>query len=65
MIGLLAAIVLVGLNKVRAKARDARRLAEIHQINIAIESYFLEYGHYPDPTSSPPIPDTMDEVREG
>lgn len=65
VIGLLAAIVLVGLDKARAKARNARRLAEISQINIAIESYFVEYGHYPDPTSNPSIPDTWMKLGRG
>jgi prepilin-type N-terminal cleavage/methylation domain-containing protein len=47
IIGLLASIVLVSLNSARAKARDARRKADLHQIAIALEMYASEYGGYP------------------
>ena len=47
IIGLLASIVLVSLNSARGKARDARRKADLHQIQIALEMYYDSYGHYP------------------
>ncbi len=46
IIGLLASIVLVSLNSARAKARDARRLSDMHQILLALEMYYDDNGHY-------------------
>ena len=40
IIGILASIVLASLNTARMKSRDARRLADIKQIQIALELYF-------------------------
>ena len=48
IIGLLASIVLVSLNTARAKARDAKRIAGLKQIQLALEMYYDDYGHYPD-----------------
>ncbi len=36
------------VTKIRAKARDAQRLAHIHQIITAIEMYHTKYGSYPN-----------------
>ena len=47
IIGMLSSVVLASLNSARAKARDARRLADINQIQKAIDLYYDEYGHYP------------------
>ena len=49
IIGLLASIVLVSLNSVRAKARDAKRRQDMVQIRTALELYFDDYGSYPLP----------------
>jgi type II secretory pathway pseudopilin PulG len=57
IIGLLSSVVFAGLNSARVKARDAKRITEIHQVNTAMQIYFNKYGHYPDPTSTPSIPD--------
>ena len=40
IIGILASIVLASLNTARIKSRDARRIADIKQIQIALELYF-------------------------
>jgi prepilin-type N-terminal cleavage/methylation domain-containing protein len=40
IIGILATIVLVSLNTARAKARDARRSSDLHQIALAMEMYY-------------------------
>lgn len=40
IIGVLASIVLASLNTARTKARDARRIADIKQIQVAQEFYF-------------------------
>ena len=43
IIGVLASIVLASLNSARTKARDARRLADLNQIGIALE-FYLDSG---------------------
>lgn len=47
IIGILASIVLVGLGGFRANARDAKRIAEIGQMQNALELYFGKCGYYP------------------
>ena len=53
IIGLLSSIVLVSLNSARAKARDARRLSDMHQILLALEMYYDDNGQYPSMFSGP------------
>src|SRR3989338_6268878 len=47
VIGFLASIILVSLNGVRAKARDAKRIADLKQITTALELFYDNYGKYP------------------
>jgi general secretion pathway protein G len=47
VIGLLATLAVVALNNARAKARDAKRVADIKQVQTALELYFNDKGHYP------------------
>jgi prepilin-type N-terminal cleavage/methylation domain-containing protein len=47
IIGLLASIVLIGLNTARAQSRDAKRAADANQISAALELYYSDNGHYP------------------
>lgn len=47
IIGLLATIVMVSLNSARAKARDARRLADFRQWQLALAMYYDTNGIYP------------------
>lgn len=47
IIGLLSSIVLTSVNSARAKARDARRIADLDQIRTALEFYFDANGFYP------------------
>ena len=47
IIGILAAVVLVSLNSARQKSRDARRLADIRQIQTALELYYNDCNAYP------------------
>lgn len=47
IIGLLASIVLASLNSARAKARDARRIADFGQIRTALEFFYDSQGKYP------------------
>lgn len=45
--GLLASVTLLALNSARAKSRDAKRLADIRQLQSALELYFNDQGRYP------------------
>ena len=64
IIGILASIVLASLNTARRKSRDARRIADIKQIQLALELYFDAGTEYPTaisnalmaPTYMPSIP---------
>ena len=52
IIGLLSSIVLASLNTARAKARDARRLADMKQLQLALELYYDVNNQYPPDTVS-------------
>ena len=63
IIGILASIVLASLNSARVKSRDARRVADIKQMQLALELYFDANGSYPaaiygtlDPQFMPTVP---------
>jgi len=47
IISLIMTIILVGVSETRAKARDAKRWAEIKQLEKAIEVYGAMYGEWP------------------
>ena len=55
IIGILATIVLVSLNTARAKARDARRSSDMHQMALAMEMYYDSANsvYPPDLTGTP------------
>lgn len=48
IMGLLASIVLVSLNKSRAESRDTVRLSHMRQIINAVELFYDKYGRYPN-----------------
>jgi len=50
IIGILGSVVLVNLNGARAKSRDVRRIADLKQIQIALELYYDSNGRYPQPS---------------
>lgn len=62
IIGVLASVVLASLNSARRKSRDARRVADIKQVQLALELYFDSNSEYPDalsklaPTHLPAVP---------
>ncbi len=63
IIGILASIVLASLNSARRKSRDARRVADVKQLQLALELYFDANATYPgaglsgiSPTYIPAIP---------
>lgn len=47
IIGILASVVLASLNSARRKSRDARRLSDMRQIQVALEMAFDGAGTYP------------------
>jgi prepilin-type N-terminal cleavage/methylation domain-containing protein len=48
IIGLLSSVVLASLNTARAKARDAKRLSDMSQMQTALEFYYDSFGRYPN-----------------
>ena len=48
IIGLLATLTIVALNSSRARARDAKRVADVKQVHTALALYFIDNGAYPD-----------------
>ncbi len=46
IIGILSSVVLASLNDARRKSRDAKRIADIKQIQLAQELYFDDNGTY-------------------
>lgn len=51
IIGLLSTLAVVALNSARQKARDAKRVADIKQIQTALELYFNDQQNYPTQTA--------------
>ena len=47
IIGILSSVVLASLSSARKKSRDARRIADFHQIMLALELYNDAKGYYP------------------
>lgn len=47
IIGILSSIVLASLNSARKKGRDARRIADVKQIQLALELYYDANSNYP------------------
>ncbi len=47
IIGLLSAIVLVGIGPFRAKGRDARRISDLRQVQSGLELYYAKNQKYP------------------
>lgn len=51
IIGILSAVVFVNISSSRSKARDAKRISDIAQIQLALEQYFDRCGVYPKSNS--------------
>lgn len=52
IIGILSSVVLASLNNARRKSRDARRVADVSQLRLALELYFDSTRDYPAALSS-------------
>ena len=50
IIGILSSVVLASLNTARAKSRDARRIADLSQIQKALELFYDANRQYPQPS---------------
>jgi len=48
IIGLLSTLAIVALNSARQKSRDAKRVADVKQIQTALELYYNDNFGYPD-----------------
>ncbi len=55
IMGLLAALAVIALNSARARARDARRVSDVKQIQTALELYYLDNNAYPVAPAAPGI----------
>ncbi|HJO89861.1 MAG: prepilin-type N-terminal cleavage/methylation domain-containing protein [Candidatus Pacebacteria bacterium] len=51
IIGILSSVVLASLNSARQKARDAKRISDVKQLQLALEFYFDANGGYPSAIS--------------
>ena len=54
IIGILSSVALVGLNVTRRKGNDARRIADLRQIQHAVELYYQKCNYYPGDAQSGP-----------
>lgn len=52
IIGILSSVVLASLNSAREKSRDARRISDIKQLQLALELYFDSNANYPTSTAA-------------
>lgn len=48
IIGLLATIAVIALNSARVSSRDAKRVADVKEVQTGLELYFNEKNSYPD-----------------
>lgn len=58
IIGLLSTLAVISLNNARAKSRDAKRMADVKQMQSALELYYNDANGYPptaNVTSANPI----------
>ncbi|KKU25843.1 MAG: Type IV pilin PilA [Candidatus Magasanikbacteria bacterium GW2011_GWA2_46_17] len=52
IIGLLSTLAVVALGNARVKARDSKRLADLKQLQTALEMYYTDQGGYPTTSST-------------
>ncbi len=52
IIGLLSTLAVVALNSARAKSRDSKRVADVKQMQTALELYFADNNSYPSQTAA-------------
>ena len=52
IIGILSTLAVVALQSARSKARDSKRVADVKQMQTALELYFNDNGSYPTSVTS-------------
>ncbi len=52
IIGILSSVVLASLNSARTKSRDARRIGDLKQLQLALEMYYDSNSGYPTSTAA-------------
>lgn len=52
IIGLLSSVILASLAQARMKSRVAKRYADFHQVQVALENYFDANGSYPSTSNT-------------
>ena len=52
IIGILSSVVLASLNEARLKSRDAKRISDVKQLQLALEFFFDANGGYPSAIST-------------
>ncbi len=62
IIGLLSTMAVIALNNARQKARDAKRISDIKQIQTALELYFNDKNAYPKAASGTTLGDADHKV---
>jgi len=65
VIGLLSAMVLVGLSGVRSQGRDTRRVADLRNTQNALEIYFNKQNQYPASSDFPTLESTLRAANIG
>lgn len=65
IIGILSSVVLASLNDARQKSRDAKRIADVRQLQLALELFFDSNGSYPTTTLSVLAPTYIATVPAG
>ena len=58
IIGILSSVVLASLNTAREKSRDAKRIADVKQLQLALEFYFDGHRTYPSAIDKTHLVDT-------
>jgi len=56
IIDILSTMTVISLNGAKARARDAKRIADLQSIATALQLYYAEHGQYPD------VSDTDDDI---
>lgn len=59
IIAILTALIITNLYSSRGKARDAKRISDIAQIQLALEQYFNKNSGYPSADSGYLVPDVL------
>jgi general secretion pathway protein G len=65
IIGILSSVVLASLNDARQKSRDAKRIADVRQMQLAMELFFDSNGSYPTTTLSVLAPTYIATIPSG